>query len=338
MYIRGLLITILLAGASIFKTAPEELPQVRLRIQPLPQQAKARTWVEPDVSPRFVLGDTREEYFYFAWVKTDPEGNLYVVDQSRFVVLKFSGETGELLATIGKGRGQGPGEIQTPTGFDIAPNGDLYLADAANSRVTVFSSEGTLKHIYSMKAPPYRVAAGEAGFVVSLLEPTDTGLFVAYNPAGKPLRRFGRLLEDQARHGLLLDGYIDLQGDMLVYVPSRMNWFATFSFSTGRLLYARYTMDQVPPPRLVREGSSIFIDRKAPWLTDLMEAEGHTLYIGRRGGKTLQTLMDVFTLSNGDYRFSVRPPAEGIPIKMGPYFLIARDTSITVYNWPDQNP
>ena len=69
---------------------------------------------------------------------TDRAGNLYVTDAAAHRVLKLDAR-GRLLAEWG-GEGAGNGRFQMPRGIAVAPNGDVFVGDAA--RVQRFSAGG----------------------------------------------------------------------------------------------------------------------------------------------------------------------------------------------------
>ena len=78
-------------------------------------------------------------------VTVTPSGEFYVSDgygNSR--VAKFSAE-GNFLFDWGH-KGDTPGEFDTPHGIAIDPQGRLYVADRANSRIQVFDGKGKFLH------------------------------------------------------------------------------------------------------------------------------------------------------------------------------------------------
>ena len=67
----------------------------------------------------------------------DPAGLLYVADAGRDVVVKMDAD-GRLLATIG-GPGSQQGEFDDPSGVDPTNGLVLFVADAGNRRIQIFS-------------------------------------------------------------------------------------------------------------------------------------------------------------------------------------------------------
>jgi DNA-binding beta-propeller fold protein YncE len=109
---------------------------------------KGGKWgANPEVSLRLVrtLGGIEVTNENFAFhnphdVAMDRGGNIYVLDQGNDRIQKFSPE-GNYLATIGR-RGQGPGEYEGPSCFDIDPEGYLYVFEASSRRIQVLTPAG----------------------------------------------------------------------------------------------------------------------------------------------------------------------------------------------------
>lgn len=77
-------------------------------------------------------------------IRTDPKGNIWVIDAPGDVIYKLD-PRGEILMTLGqKGKpGDGRNNFYLPTDVGFAPNGDFYVSDGyGNARVVKFSAEG----------------------------------------------------------------------------------------------------------------------------------------------------------------------------------------------------
>lgn len=81
----------------------------------------------------------------------DDNGVLYVFDygDSR---LKSFGPDGKPRWTFGR-EGKGPGEFSTVVDIEIDARGNVWIMDAATSRATAISSDGTLRTMISMVSP-----------------------------------------------------------------------------------------------------------------------------------------------------------------------------------------
>ena len=73
-------------------------------------------------------------------VQVDEEENIYVLD-SKEVCVKVFDKNGRHIRTFGK-RGQGPGEMQSPTRMYLTAGKELLIYDAMNRRLSYFSLEG----------------------------------------------------------------------------------------------------------------------------------------------------------------------------------------------------
>ncbi len=70
-------------------------------------------------------------------IAADPQGALYVADAGRHVIVKMDRD-GHLIATVG-GPGAREGEFDRPSAVDPTNGMALYVADAGNHRIQIFS-------------------------------------------------------------------------------------------------------------------------------------------------------------------------------------------------------
>lgn len=96
---------------------------------------------------------------------------LFVVDIEHHAVVALDKRTGRRLAAFGK-PGSAPGALYHPTNIAVGPEGDLFIADTGNFRVSRFTQEGGFVRTY-----------GEAG--------QSPGTFA--RPKGIAVDRAGRL-------------------------------------------------------------------------------------------------------------------------------------------------
>lgn len=73
-------------------------------------------------------------------VALDGSGRVYALDRDRQVVEVFD-RRGDHVRTLG-GEGRGPGELSRAFGLAFGPEGRLWVADAGNSRYTVYDTAG----------------------------------------------------------------------------------------------------------------------------------------------------------------------------------------------------
>jgi len=80
-----------------------------------------------------------------------PDGTVYVLDTKDSRVKVFDAG-GKFLRAFGRA-GQGPGELNQPLGIFITPENEVFIEDALNRRLAVFTLDGTFKrHISTAKS------------------------------------------------------------------------------------------------------------------------------------------------------------------------------------------
>ena len=114
-------------------------------------------------------GHGPDQFVYPVGITQDPEENYYVCEYGGGDRVQKYRVDGELLLEFGK-FGSEPGEFQRPSGI-LWHDGHIYVADAINNRIQVFTDSGEFVRI--LGAPdalpslhyPYDVALGPDGFL-----------------------------------------------------------------------------------------------------------------------------------------------------------------------------
>lgn len=86
-----------------------------------------------------VQGNDTEHLSWPHGVAVDSQGNVYVADNCRVVIITAAGDFSDALGECGAGEYQ----FSWPTGIDVAVDGTLYVADYHNHRVQVYDSSLT---------------------------------------------------------------------------------------------------------------------------------------------------------------------------------------------------
>lgn len=73
----------------------------------------------------------------------DNDNNIYILDFVNYRVSKFNSE-GKFVAHYGKGKGQGPGELQFPTGVCADQKGNIYIADFRQKMIHVYDQSNAV--------------------------------------------------------------------------------------------------------------------------------------------------------------------------------------------------
>ena len=85
------------------------------------------------------------------WCIAVTEDNVFVTDFDLHALLQFSKKDYKLVRRTGS-KGRGEGQLNYPSGLCIDYNGDVYLAESNNKRVSVFSKDlNFLKHLFTQQ-------------------------------------------------------------------------------------------------------------------------------------------------------------------------------------------
>ena len=98
----------------------------------------------------------------------DPStGLLYIAEYGAHRIAVMDPTSGEVVRTIGKGKGSGPGQLDNPCGIALDGCGKLLVADYLNKRVVVFdAADGEYVTHFPTPSNPYFLAVDSQGNVV----------------------------------------------------------------------------------------------------------------------------------------------------------------------------
>lgn len=85
---------------------------------------------------------------YIKGIAVDTGGRIFVYDRSTQDIRLFS-PSGTLVRVLGR-VGSGPGEMRDAEGIVLAPDGKLWVRDAANARFSIFNATGEFEHSWHM--------------------------------------------------------------------------------------------------------------------------------------------------------------------------------------------
>ncbi|WP_178139372.1 6-bladed beta-propeller [Rhodothermus profundi] len=327
---------------------PGKLPEIKLSDQmppPQPQALTDRRIANVLLKRVQVLGNTPETFLnYVDFIKIGPRKTVYVFDRGVNQVIQFDLNTGQIVQRYGKGLGKGPGEFNVVTDFEVDNDGYVYVCDSENSRITIFSPNGSLLSTLSLSSPPLGIALLKDKYIaVQLIDPKNDALFEIYQLEKnrdkyklKLIKRFGKFFEKQAALGLLLNGLITGSDTFFVYAPRRIGWLTAFRLD-GTLLYHRTTIDPIPVPKLIRQGAVTRVDRNAPRATFEVVIDGNKVYL--YAGKVKMEsnsiyMIDLYDAYTGDYLFSIPLPERfGLLAIRDSLIYATQDTVVTVWHW-----
>ena len=147
------------------------------------------------------------------------EDKLYVLDGESCQVVVFDKITGKELDRIGK-KGKEIGELNYVTGMSVDHEGNIYVADTVNARVTKLDKEGIYKQAFGFQSTSIHGLIRPKGLDVDKegrLWIIDAGTNVAkiYNTDGQLLLYFG--LQGMLRGQMYLPASVRLDYDNIEY-------------------------------------------------------------------------------------------------------------------------
>jgi len=160
-----------------------------------------------------------------AW---DAQGNIFVSDgYNNKRVVKFD-KNGRFLKDFGS-RGHGPGQFEDVHTIQVDHQGNVYVGDRANKRLTVFDNDGNFKTMYINVGSPWSVCItpGQHQYLYSsnstgTTDMNDNGEIYKMELDGRILGKFGKggkqMKEFMAVHEL------DCRTDNEVYAGEISNW------------------------------------------------------------------------------------------------------------------
>lgn len=153
---RGRLWACVLAAAFVF--AAPGLGQTTTKIvdgvtivkngkKPVPPAGAAKKFA---LEPVFSVGggdSPQEDFSLISSIAVSRDGSVFVLDAKECRIKAFDAK-GRFLRSFGK-KGQGPGEMNGPTGLLITPSGELLVEDMLNGRLAYFTLDGKFLRLQS---------------------------------------------------------------------------------------------------------------------------------------------------------------------------------------------
>ncbi len=232
---------------------------------------------EPEAELEFVqeigsIDETDENYQLHMAINAikDNAGNFYIMDRGNSRIQKYDRE-GKYVLTIGS-KGEGPGELMTPTGIDIADDNTLYVTDMSNRKFEHFDLNGKFLDTINMSDGIYVflsyfrcLSSGRLLARVSTIrmpgqeEKGDSKLFSIYDAEGKELSKIvDEIKADE-------DRYTDTINSNFFAVDRNDNLFIAYR---NQNLIAKYNAGGEPLMMIARplnfEIEYKMVDRKYP--------------------------------------------------------------------------
>lgn len=156
---------------------------------------------------------------------------IFVVAPDLHKVFVLSKKDGTVLSSFG-GRGVGPGEFNFPLDLDVDQDGNLYVLDAMNARVQMFSPDGEFVRMFGERGTalgsfqiPKGIAVDREGHVY--VTDSMSNRFVVFDRDGTYLLTIGGKFivnrGEVAPGGFYLPGGIDIDDNDGIWVIDALN-------------------------------------------------------------------------------------------------------------------
>lgn len=315
----------------------QQSTQIPFIHHPVPQPEESRTYIDLSFNPVRII---KPDSVFRPRVIRLTEENIYVLDYSPFVrVLKLDEGTGEILTAYGKQRGSGPGDTGNPTDFAVTKNGDVWIADPTNSRLSVFNPEGDPETVILHKELPYKISGSQSSNTVVLANLESTKSYLVEKNE-KIHWETGELTENPPIWNNIVSGFtILLDQNEAVKVGNYAGYIIRYNHK-GELKYIRKTIEhnQNPVGKSVRGVDQLIYNINRQHLNYAV-ASGFTykdklvLFVQHMGEDKFQSL-DVYKLSDGSCQYSYRLPESFRDIDMtenGMFAGIKPDGEIVIW-------
>jgi len=260
-----------------------------------------------------------------------PGDQLFVLDGAYWNVKRY-GLNGELEAVYGNGRGQGPGEFQTPTSFSVTGKEAVWIADPNAREVSRFRyDDGTFVESFHTEFPPMRVAAvGEDRLAVQTF--AQPKLFALVNEKGEVQKRFGNLRDDL--HMSSFDAHVfPRPSGGFVWAPRYASYL--FFYDENAELDRRMELidDHSFPQTDSGPGGPAPDDRPQKTLNVSVTAEAIFVTTLLRNQEPTVSVLDRYDRDSGKYLDSVRLPSDGYHyvVHDGTIYGEVADTTLQAY-------
>lgn len=236
------------------------------------------------------------------------EGRIYVLDLGEYRIKSFTLD-GRLVATIGRGRGQAPGELQTVMDFFVR-DGRLWVLDGQERRVSIFRTDGTYVRQFRIETDgqPFRITPLGEHLFVKQVAPTE--LFLKVDTTGQVLRRFGDLMKQfDERNPLAFGGDLVATKDRIIFGARAASYLHYYNEGGNAVRIVR-TIDALPyggPDPVSEEGGTSFRPPEPPIEYRYYTVQGDTLKVYAPHLKEHRWILDYYAL-DGRYLESVELP------------------------------
>ncbi|MGM0587426.1 MAG: 6-bladed beta-propeller [Bacteroidota bacterium] len=258
--------------------------------------------------------------------------DIYIFDIERKEIAYYKREDSTYLSPIFiGGEGKGPTEFMNPVDMKIFDD-KLYVADAVNKRLVVYSKKGDFLDNYKTgKENIHRIVPLSANsMIVNSSTLPGNYLFKTYNFSdGEDINKFG--VHDNISM-FYTEGFVERYKKSIVFYPIGLNKFYRFG-DNGDIVFAR---------ELIKKGSNVQVDKEPKrkkgevliqrrpkdfkYINGRFSINGDdifSLYCNSERGVVSNTI-DIYSAENGDYKYSINTDHPTLDISVNDDILVAK--------------
>ena len=241
--------------------------------------------------------------------------------------------SGQMVQAYGRS-GRGPGEFANPTDVDVGGS-TIWIADGGARRLTRIT-EGNVETI-AMEDGALRVAPKDSvsAFVMTST-PTGDGLFTRIQGCEADLT-FGRIIENQERDPIALDGELEYHDGRLFYSSYYSGFILSFD-PDGNLDFAVETLNHTDLPEVKitkKDNATIRRVENRDYVNAQMSVDDNGIHLFSFKGSVEESalVVDTYSLRDGSYKYStkVKKDVRRIRAFQNTHVGIENDTLVTAY-------
>lgn len=220
------------------------------------------------IVPEMKIGelDGADEYTFgaIAEMAVTGEGDLYVFDRQAMQLRRYDSQ-GTFVRNVGR-KGGGPGEYDRVNGLAVGPDGRVFLWDAGNARVTIYSPQGEPLGTWRMQGGFYTSSAlqlDSAGRIYTRVSTFGDDvsqwkqILVRYGDGGTPVDTFQVPSFDMPKYDIVARREGSTSQSNVPFSPNTVWTFGPH----GRFVYGR--SDQYAIYRALEGGRVLRMERDA---------------------------------------------------------------------------
>ncbi|NLT50761.1 MAG: 6-bladed beta-propeller [Ignavibacteria bacterium] len=340
---------------SIYVSIGKKQKELIFNFERIEKNTKERNWKIVNCKKKFTIGGVDNELLLFpAWVKTDINKNLYVLDLIDCSVKKFD-SLGHFKAKYGS-KGSGPGEFNNPMHFDVTKDGKKVAVMSPNdNKFAVFESNKISEFKCTYMPHRLRFVSPDEIVVFQHFNPILTSPFLKINYVLDETESYENILSPKSfggkDYGMLpfLIGNINIYNiKQLVYVSYIMGYVVIYS-QNGKIEKTFKLIDEVKASGISKkeiqvqgeDSPMVKYPHPSEYLFDESCVVGDLLYTVKldfnEDSDSDLALIDVYSLVTGNYMYSLNISGKGKLVSVyfteDEFYLVKQNTEVEVYKY-----